>query len=140
VAGVRRDADIARSAFDAVAAAQKAETIAELDMVLGRQIASLGFEYFVGLNVLDPGGVLNHSVMFGKTYEAWEKHYAEHGWASRDPVVRELGAAVDPLFWADVRERRPLEMDEIRIFHEANEFGLKEGFITPIHNLDGSMS
>jgi DNA-binding CsgD family transcriptional regulator len=141
VAGVRRDADIARSAFDAVAAAQKAESIAELDMVLGRQIASLGFDFFVGLNVLDPGAVANVGVTFGKSYEPWERHYAEHAFHNHDAMLRELGGAgVDPLFWSDVRQRRPLEMGEIRVFNEASDFGLKEGFITPIHNLDGSMS
>jgi DNA-binding CsgD family transcriptional regulator len=140
VAGVRRDADIARSAFDAVAAAQKAETIAELDLVLGRQLASLGFDVFVGINVLDPGAVTNVGVLFGQTHDAWERHYAEQNFGEHDAVVRELGANMDPVFWSDVRNRRPLEMEELRIFNEAGEFGLKEGFITPIHNLDGSMS
>lgn len=132
--------DIARRAFDAIAASQSVASIDELNAVLGRQIASLGFHTYVGLNVLDPGGEPNHKVVFGRTHEDWERHYASHGYARHDAVIREIMSGVDPLFWSDVTARRSLDMNELRLYHEAADFGLKEGFMTPIHGLDGSLS
>jgi LuxR family quorum sensing-dependent transcriptional regulator len=132
--------DIARRAFDAIAAAHKADSLLELDAALGRQIVDLGFDAYVGVNVLDPGGTPNHSILFGKTHEAWEKHYTERGFHRHDAVLRELVSGIDPLFWSDVLNKRPLEPEEIRIYNEAADFGLKEGFMTPVHGLDGSLS
>jgi LuxR family transcriptional regulator, quorum-sensing system regulator BjaR1 len=116
------------------------ESLAELDLVLGRCIAEIGFDTFVGVNVLDPGGRPNHQVLFGRTHHEWEERYASQGYDAHDAVLREIMGGGQPLFWSDVTRRRPLEMDEIRLYNEASEFRLNEGFLTPIHNLDGSLS
>lgn len=136
----RPTSDVARKAFDAIAQAQGAQTLAELDNVLGGCIKDIGFDIYVGVNVLDPGGRANHKVLFGQTHAGWEQRYAEQGYDNHDAVLREIMAGADPLFWSDVTRRRPLEMEELRIYAEAADFGLNEGFLTPIHNLDGSLS
>lgn len=134
-----RDPDIARSAFDTVAAAQKAGTIAELNDVMGASMEELGFDVFVGINVFDAGGVMNYAVTFGRTHEAWERRYVEQGYFRRDPLWREAVASSEPLFWSDVTGRGRLEPDEAVMFAEAAEHGLTDGFITPIKGLDGSL-
>ena len=136
---IERDPDIARSAFDTVAAAQKAGTIAELNDIMADSIEALGFDVFVGVNVLDPGGVLNYEVLFGRTHEAWERRYVEQGYVHRDVVMRELIRSSEPLFWSDVLGRGPLAPHEAIVFQEAAEHGLSEGFIMPVKGLDGSL-
>lgn len=131
---------MARRAFDAIAAAQSARSLAELDLILGGCITDIGFDTYVGVNVLDPGGQPNHHVIFGHTHEEWQGRYAEQGYDAHDAVLREIMGGADPLFWSDVTQRRPLQMEELRIYNEAAEFKLNEGFLTPIHNLDGSLS
>lgn len=132
--------DVARRAFDAIASAQQAVNLTELDQILGGCIADLGFETYVGVNVLDPGGRPNHHVLFGHTHAEWERRYADQGHDAHDAVLREIMAGSEPLFWSDLARRRPLEMEELRIYNEASEFRLNDGFLTPIHNLDGSLS
>lgn len=138
--GPGRKPDIARAAFDAVAAAREASTLAELDAVFGRSLQALGFDTFVGLNVLDPGGNLNFGVLFGQTHAAWEQRYMEKGYARSDAVLKALITDIEPVYWSDVTGRRPLETDEQRVFDEAAEHGLTEGFATPIRLVDGSLS
>jgi DNA-binding CsgD family transcriptional regulator len=134
-----RDPDIARSAFDTVAAAQTAGTIAELNDLMAGSIEALGFNVFVGFNLLDAGGVLNFAVMFGRTHEAWERRYMEQSYFRGDPICRELVTTSEPLFWSDVIGRGPLEPAETLMFQEAAEHGLTDGFVTPIKGLDGSL-
>lgn len=136
---MERDPDIARSAFDTVAAAKKAGTIAELNDVVAASMEALGFAVFVGINFFDAGGVLNYAVTFGRTHEAWERRYIEQSYFHRDPLWREAVTSSEPLFWSDVTGRRPLEPDEAIIFEEAAEHGMPEGFLTPIKGLDGSL-
>lgn len=66
---MERSPDIARSAFDTVAAAQKAGTIAELNDVMAGSMEAVGFNVCVRVNLLDAGGVLNFAVTFGRTHE-----------------------------------------------------------------------
>lgn len=136
---MERDPDIARSAFDTVAAAQTAVTIAELNDVMGPSMKALGFTMFVGVNLLDAGGVPNFAVIFGRTHEAWERRYVEQGYVRYDPIFRELVTSSEPLFWSDVTSRRRLEPHEAIILVEAAEHGLTDGFDTPIRGLDGSL-
>lgn len=131
--------DIARSAFDTVASAQTAATMAELNEVMAPTMEALGFDVFVGVNLLDAGGVLNYRVMFGRTHVAWEQRYIERDYLRRDPVMRELIRSSEPLFWSDVLSRGQLEPDEAIIFDEAAEYGLTDGFLLPVKGLDGSL-
>jgi DNA-binding CsgD family transcriptional regulator len=132
--------DLARKTFDAVAAAQQARGLDELDSILGPAIRDLGFDHFVGFTIFGPGGVFDRRVLFGKENAAWDRHYIEMDYASRDPVVREINSGVTPLFWSDIVRRRPLLPEEQEIYDAAGAFGLGDGFLTPIHGPDRSLS
>lgn len=129
-----------RQAFDVIADAQRVKTIDELNRTLHGSFVGLGFTTYVGLNVLNAGGRPNLRVMFGATHPGWERHYAEHGYARHDAVLREMVHSTEPIVWSDLSRRRALSPMERTIYAEAADFGLTNGFITPIPHLDGSMS
>jgi LuxR family quorum sensing-dependent transcriptional regulator len=52
-------------------------------------------------------------------------------------MVRELYKTYEPYSWSDVLDRRELERDDLRIVEEAGEFGMQEGFVVPIYQLNG---
>lgn len=52
-------------------------------------------------------------------------------------MVRELYKTYDPYAWSDVLNRRKLEREDLRIVDEAGEFGMREGFVVPIYQLNG---
>lgn len=131
---------VIRGAFDVVAAAQRASTLEALDATVHSSFLGLGFSTYVGLNVLKAGGRRSHGVLFGATHPAWERHYAERGYARHDAVLRELVHSSDPIVWSDLPKRRALSHAERNIYDEAADFGLTDGVITPIPHLDGSLS
>jgi LuxR family quorum sensing-dependent transcriptional regulator len=133
--------DVARRAFDAVAALNSVADEAELNAVFQRFVRELGFEQFATLDVHDPRRSPRVEVLYARSLEAWEEHYQSNGYAAHDAVLRRGLNTSDPIFWSDVLHGQPpLTPEAVRIFGDAREFGLREGFVTPIHNLDGSIS
>ena len=132
--------NIARKTFDAIAAARNVTTVRELDKVFGNMLADLGFNVFVGVNAVNSSGRPNVEILFGHTHAQWEEHYQRHRYFAHDAIIQEMLSSTEPLFWSDLKERHNVTADERKVLNEAGEFGLKNGFMTPIHNLDRSIS
>ena len=80
-------------------------------------------------------------VRFGQTRPDWQRHYAQHGHARRDPVLKHVLSSTRGLFWSELtRAGRPLDPDEDEVMADARTFGLVEGFAAPIHRPGGATS
>ncbi len=95
----------------------------------------IGFTNVVCLKVPNAAETLNSILTRGP--EAWTEHYVEANHIFSDPMVRELYKTYDPYAWSDVLNRRKLEREDLRIVEEAGEFGMREGFVVPIYQLNG---
>ena len=99
--------------------------------------AEIGFTNVVCLKVPNASETLNNTIYFNTRPEAWTEHYVEANHIYNDPMVRELFKTYDPYAWSDVLKRRNLERADLRIVQEAGEFGMREGFVVPIYQLNG---
>ena len=99
--------------------------------------AEIGFTNVVCLKVPNASETLNNTIYFNTRPEAWTEHYVEANHIYNDPMVRELFKTYDPYAWSDVLKRRELERADLRIVQEAGEFGMREGFVVPIYQLNG---
>jgi DNA-binding CsgD family transcriptional regulator len=121
--------------------------IAEIDGVDDSESVRLLFQRFleveigltnvVCLKVPNASETLNNTIYFNTRPEAWTEHYVEANHIYNDPMVRELFKTYDPYAWSDVLKRRDLERADLRIVQEAGEFGMREGFVVPIYQLNG---
>jgi DNA-binding CsgD family transcriptional regulator len=68
--------------------------------------------------------------------EAWSQHYFENGYLAIDPIVLLTPVARRAYWWNDLRGLTPQQKN---IFHEAGEFGLRNGLCVPIHGPMGSV-
>lgn len=132
--------DIARRAFDTVAAIQKVHSLDELNLVVRDSFRALGFDVWVGFDSVRIDGVPDVRVLFGHTHDDWERHYKDNGFDKHDAMIRASLSANQPFFWSDVTARTSLTLAERRVMNEASDFRLREGFVTPMHNLDGSIT
>jgi DNA-binding CsgD family transcriptional regulator len=136
----RIEQDIARRAFDTVAEMNAVADLEQLDAAFHRFVRDIGFEQYATVDVHDPRRSPRVEVLRARLFDDWERHYQARGHAPHDAVLHRVLTTSDPMFWSDVRNGEPLAPEAVRIFSEASEFGLREGFVTPIHNLDGSIS
>ena len=137
--GIERE-HAARRAFDAVAAARQASTLDELNGVMGKALGALGFTNFLVVAAASGPEGVRVSVTFGAGHEAWGGHYMERGFASQDVLLDEVLRTGDALFWSDLPRRRVIAGRGRRVFDEAADFRLREGFALPIFHPDGSIS
>jgi len=132
--------DIARRAFDTVAAIQRVHSLDELNLVVQDSFRALGFDVWVGFDSVRVDGAADVRILFGHTHEAWEQHYKDNGFDQHDAMIRASLSTNQPFFWSDVTARASLTAAERRVMNEASDFRLREGFVTPMHNLDGSIT
>lgn len=133
--------DIARRAFDAVAAIRSARDLQELQSSVEKSfLRDLGYRMFLGFDSVAANGLPAVNVLFGKEHGQWEDHYLATGLQEHDPIIKATKSAAEPFFWSDVMEGRDLTAAPKRVMDEATDFGLTNGFVTPMHNPDGSIT
>ncbi|MBV9044128.1 MAG: LuxR family transcriptional regulator [Alphaproteobacteria bacterium] len=66
--------------------------------------------------------------------EGWLHHWMSHNYLAVDPVINQLLARNEPIRWSN-----SVANDDTgkRIFNEATEFNIKDGFALPIYSRDG---
>lgn len=129
-----------RRAFDAIERAFTARSNDELDDIITDALADFGVTHFSVDQMRDASGVMVGIHHMGKWPENWGVHYSQQEHYRHDRIVRHALATPAPLRWGDAQKRGDLSRDEARLFGEAREFGLKDGYCTPVHQWDGALS
>lgn len=123
------DSDVAKRAFDAVAAAETATSLAQLDAVVGRELRGFGYEIVLGVRIVRRGGTRNVDMLFGDVSHPWVTHYQERGHAEHCPISSRASPA--PTFWTDLRTQKLTPREQL-VFDELAEFRLHHGHIVMV--------
>jgi LuxR family quorum sensing-dependent transcriptional regulator len=67
--------------------------------------------------------------------EEWANHWLSQNYVSVDPVIHQLLSQSDPVQWSQARGAN--DDAGARIYDEATEFKLKDGFALPIYSREG---
>lgn len=106
-----------------------AQDIAAAQSAFRRLAAEAGVERFAYALVDDDCGL-----HVDATYpEAWTTHYLANGYQNFDPVVLESRRNRLPFAWRFVTNRPGLTAEQNRLFHEASDFGIRDGMTIPFH-------
>lgn len=127
-------------AFDAIDRAFAAQTTTELDTVMGQAFARFGVSWFSVDQMRDANGAMVGVHHFGRWPDDWGAHYLEQQHYLHDRVVRHAIMSPRPMHWREAQTQTDLAGEEQRLFGEAREFGLKDGFVTPLHQVDGAIA
>lgn len=117
----------------------RAKTATELDAVMARYLRTMGIShhsFYVGTDRFKRPAVRGIS---GTTHKAWRKHYDTNNLGPVDELLKSGLTSDAPTTWRRFREQRALTRPQERIYHEASEFNLQDGFFLPLHQPDGSM-
>lgn len=127
-------------AFDAIDRAFAARTFADLDLIMSAAFAEFGIAYVSVDQMREPGGAILGVHHFGNWPDDWGAHYIQQQHYLHDRVVRHAIMSPTPLHWLEAQRRGDLDVCERRLFGEARDFGLKDGFVTPLHQVDGAVA
>jgi DNA-binding CsgD family transcriptional regulator len=140
VVGVQQEDTRVRGAFEAIERAFAAHTLPELDLIMADAFAEFGVKHFSVDQMRNGSGALVGVHHFGQWPEDWGAHYLEQQHFLHDRVVRHALFSPSPLAWLEAQRRGDLKREEQRLFGEAGEFGLRDGYITPVHQVDGNVA
>lgn len=97
-----------------------------------------GFSGFCMSGIPDPGEKIDQYLMLSGWNEEWTRRYLTEDYVQYDPVILQLRSTVQPFEWnAAVRNFGPLDGISARLWGEARDLGLKDGFCVPIYTLSG---
>ena len=98
----------------------------------------LGFSGFCMSGIPDPGERIDKYLMLSGWSEEWTRRYVAEDYVQHDPVVRQLRQTVEPFEWNEaVNNCGPLEGISKRMWAEAVDLGMNDGFCVPIYTLMG---
>jgi LuxR family transcriptional regulator, quorum-sensing system regulator BjaR1 len=122
--------------FEAIEAAQHVASPDDLISALRPAFHALGVDHFVYGQATTPAGVRAPLPALGVRPEGWAEHYRSAGLLARDAMYPRALRSTGPFTWSGVRET--VDKAGVEVLEEARAFGLADGFVVPIHHLNGS--
>lgn len=102
-------------------------------------LKDFGVEYLLAGTIPLPGMMARQQqahVLLTTHPPEWQRRYFTRGYLFKDPTVTAVATGTSPFSWSEIRARSE-ESGARRIFDEAAEFGLAEGFTVPLLTLEG---
>lgn len=126
--------------FGVIERAFAARSIEDLNEIMRGAFAKYGFDRLSMDQMRDASGALVGINHFGNPSPEWTAHYLQHRHFLRDAVIRHSLTSPSPVRWKDLSSRPGLLRPEARVFGEATEFRLRDGLVTPVHQIAGNIS
>ncbi|HEX8442306.1 MAG TPA: autoinducer binding domain-containing protein [Allosphingosinicella sp.] len=133
-------ADLARRAFDGIAAMKVAPDVGALSATAGRLFGEIGLPSFALTRFFARDRQPDAAVISGDFNASWSKRYIERRYVSSSSIAREMLLTSRAYSWDEVMRRRPVDAAQVQIRNEAGECGLRTGLFTPVGWHDGSYS
>jgi DNA-binding CsgD family transcriptional regulator len=132
--------DLEHLVFDTIEHAHLVDTPEQLNALFNPACQSLGFDHIGTFSVRDPDGRMIGNYHAGTADPLWTDHYIQQHHFENDSIVRMLPHTLEAMVWREVQKRKRLSANEARLFHEAGEFGLADGYVLPQHYTNGAVA
>ena len=132
--------DLARRAFDGIAAMRLAPDPGALSAAAGRLFEEIGLPSYALTRFFGRDRRPDAAVISGRFDPSWSQRYLARRYVSSSFIARELLLTSRAYSWDEVMHRRPVDAAQLRIRNEAGECGLRTGLFTPVAWHDGSYS
>jgi LuxR family transcriptional regulator, quorum-sensing system regulator BjaR1 len=123
--------------FTAIEGGFRATSLTQLHSILRGAVTSFGIDYFEVDEVRQSQEARPVDALFGDNHRAWSAHYLERQHYRHDSIVNHVRAHISPVLWRDLLVPGRISESEKRVFDEAGDFGLNDGFCIPICKADG---
>lgn len=124
--------------FEVIERAQSAGDPETLVALMRPAFERLGATAFVWGRATGPNGERAPRADVGETPGAWRAHYNAAQLAHRDPIFPRALRSPEPFTWRSARAGGLLPADGSEVLDQARSFGLEDGYVMPIHHLNGS--
>lgn len=117
----------------------RATNVKELDATMADYLRRFDINTFVLCRATDSMKRPSAARIAGSSNWEWRAHYDANGFAKSDGILGWGNTTAAPTTWMTFRQDQETKGAKTRIYDEAGEFGLRDGFYLPIHQHDGSI-
>jgi LuxR family quorum sensing-dependent transcriptional regulator len=132
----RTNFQFAYSHIEALDAANSVEALLD---VLSRAATYYGFSSFAVTALRTFNTDWKNQQYIVSMPKGWLEHYVERNFQNVDPVVRRVLTTTEPFAWHEAGAQNQLSKSEATVMSHATEFGLRAGFIVPVHMASGDL-
>jgi len=123
------------SAFEFIEEVDQKNDIPSLVQAFQDLISKFGINCFMMGDPTLPKILRDDRIWAATWPEDWLNHWMSNNYLSVDPVINQLLARNEPVRWSEARSAN--DDTGMRIFNEATEFKMKDGFALPIYSREG---
>lgn len=129
-----------RAAFDFVESVSYVDNLTELSKKVEAFLKNLGGDYFIGGQIIFPGGALRPVSLFANHQHDWFEFYRKNHLMLEDPALHFVKRPVQPFTWSWVNKTFDLTAGERFVMNEPRNFKISDGLVVPIHGPGGSVA
>ena len=129
-----------RMTFEFIETVSSVEDLTQLSNEVGSFLKNVGGEFFIGGQIVFPGGALRPQTLFANYQHDWFQFYRDHHLILEDPAMHHLRRAERPFTWSWMIKTFDLTASEMVVMNEPRNFGLSEGFVIPIYGPQGAIA
>ena len=115
---------------------QKATDIDQLMALFAKKIAPLGFDKFTCITMADPDLHKQETLMLLHWPKEWLDYYMQNHYEQHDRIFQIALKRSLPFKWTDDFVQKGMTKPQLKIFNEAAEVGIINGYTIPIYGPD----
>ena len=129
-----------KKTFDFIESVSCVDNLAALSKKVESFLKNVGGDYFIGGQIIFPGGALRPVSLFANRQHDWFEFYRKNYLMFEDPAMHHIKGAYQPFTWSWINKTLDLTSSEQMIMNEPRNFGLSEGLVLPIYGPKGAIA
>jgi len=134
---VEAQREASRDAFGFVDELDLLPTVDDVANAFGRAVARYGIEHFIAAGLSTKGIAFEELVLASRWPSEFFMLYVDNDYARFDPLIRRSIQSHMPFEWQADAYRSDGDPRAVEVMRHAAEFGLKHGYLVPIHGPKG---
>src|SRR5262249_14384234 len=126
-----------RDAFGFVDELERLSTVDDVANSFGDAVARYGVEHFIATGLSAQGHAFEELIIASRWPSEFFMLYVEKDYARSDPLIRRSIQSHMPFEWQAVSYQADDNPRVVELMQRAAEFGLKHGYLVPIHGPKG---
>ena len=134
---VEAQREASRDAFGFIDALERLSAVDDVAKAFAEAIARYGIEHFIATGLSAKGHAFEELVIASRWPSEFFMLYVENDYARFDPLVRRSIQSHMPFEWHAESHQTDDNPRGVEVMRRAAEFGLKQGYLVPIHGPKG---
>ena len=132
--------NLEKAAFEFVESVSYVNDTDQLSKKVAAFLKNVGGEFFIGGQIIFPGGALRPTTLFANYQHDWFEFYRDNRLMLEDPAMHHVRGAAQPFTWSWLNKSFDLTASERMVMNEPRNFGLSEGLVLPIYGPRGAIA